>query len=482
MDNRFKTNFLKGLASTSVGSVVTIAFHFLSIILMTRYVTRESLGLYFLAVAVAQALKIMGSLGLDLTLSKFIAGIEQTQQQTATASALTIRFASVLTLGLVFYALSRLLLPIFGSGLETYGAVIVILFALTSYRDLLLSLMQGIRQFKEYAIVEIVSAMSRVALLVVFRRSLNIETLLLIEVLSQLVEIILQVYFSRAMLFDLSHRHVTAESIRAITGFSVPLYSNNLLTMLYDRSSTFLIGALLNPVSVAAFEVALKVPDGFMRLFNSFIVVYFPSVSGLFAKGSHADARRMMNRSLILISTAIAFVVLTSFLFAEEIIRLLFSQDYVEVSFAFAFLMLNFQLRAVSNILGYSLVAAGQSSAPIKANIVASLVNILGSLVLIRIFGYIGAVYALLLMNIASQVIYEALLARQGLAPRVFEHLKPLVLLAIALGIWQLFGSASYFLRFALLAVYAAACYAWIEELRSVSVITMWHTLKPKPR
>jgi O-antigen/teichoic acid export membrane protein len=116
---------------------------------------------------------------------------------------------------------------------------------------------------------------------------------------------------------------------------------NSLLALVFDRSSTFLIGALLNPVSVAAFEVALKIPDGFMRLFNSFIIVYFPTLSNLFAKGNRDDAHKMMNSSLILLSTGINFLVLVSFLFADKIVRCYFQKILGSLT-GFALLMLSF--------------------------------------------------------------------------------------------------------------------------------------------
>ena len=72
MDKGFISNLLKGLVSTSFGSMVTIVFHFVSIMLMTRYVPKEVVGMYFLALAVVQVLKIIGRLGLDLTLSKSV--------------------------------------------------------------------------------------------------------------------------------------------------------------------------------------------------------------------------------------------------------------------------------------------------------------------------------------------------------------------------------------------------------------------------
>jgi O-antigen/teichoic acid export membrane protein len=243
-----------------------------------------------------------------------------------------------------------------------------------------------------------------------------------------------------------------------------------------------MIGALLNPVSVAVYEVALKIPDGFMRIFNSFIVVYFPGISNLFAKGNRDDAHRMMNSSLVLLSTGISFLVLVAFLFANEIVLVLFSKEYLEVSLAFALLMLNFYIRAISNILGYSLVSAGYSSAPVKANIVASTVNIIGSLVLIRIFGYIGAVYSLLLMNITSQIIYELILRRVRLAPHLLEYLKPVLLLAVAMGIYWLFGTDSILLKLLLVGSYIAGSWLLIEEIKGFSHTAMKYVFSLKTR
>jgi O-antigen/teichoic acid export membrane protein len=480
MDNRFTSNLLKGLASTSFGSIATICFHFLSVLLMTRYVSKDVLGLYFLAVAIGQVLKIIGGLGLDLTLSRFVSGADGRTRQDTVATIVAVRFVAVTAVGLLFYAAGQFILPVFDAELNDFIVTIIVLFVLTSYRDLLLCLMQGVQQFKEYAVVEVLSAMTRVILLIIFQDALTLQGLLYIEIISQLIEVVLQLFFMRALLSGLSGWNLKPESVRTLTRFSLPLYSNNLLTLVYDRSSTFLIGALLNPVSVAAFEVALKVPDGFMRLFNSFIVVYFPNLSSLFSKGNRQDAHNMMNSSLVLLSTGIVFLVLVSFLFAKEIVLVLFSKEYVEVSLPFALLMLNFCLRALSNILGYSLVAAGYSAAPMKANIVASAANIIGSLVLIERFGYIGAVYSLLVMNITSQIIYESMLRRAGLAPHLLEYLKPFFLLIVALGVYWLFGTESYLLKLSLVVFYLVGSWFLIEQIKGFSHTAVKYVFRPK--
>jgi O-antigen/teichoic acid export membrane protein len=142
--------------------------------------------------------------------------------------------------------------------------------------------------------------------------------------------------------------------------------------------------------------------------------------------------------------------------------------------------MLNFYIRAISNILGYSLVAAGYSSAPVKANIAASIVNIVGSLVMIRMFGYIGAVYSLLLMNITSLIIYELFLRRVGLVPYLLEYLKPVFLLAVALSIFRLFGVENTLLKLMLVGFYIAGSLFFIKQLKRLSFAAVKYVFGPR--
>jgi O-antigen/teichoic acid export membrane protein len=342
--------------------------------------------------------------------------------------------------------------------------------------------MQGLQQFRQYAVVEIVSAATRVALLVAYRSGLTLQGLLYIEVASQLVEIVLQLFCTRALLVSLTRQDFAADSMRSLGRFSMPLYSNNMLGLAADRSSDFLIGALLNPASVAAFEIALKIPDGFTRLFDAFVVVYFPNLSSLLARDARDDARKVMNGSLVLLSAGIVLLVLVSFLFGGTIIQVLFSNQYEGVWLAFGLLMVNFFLRSMANILGYSLVADGHSSAPLRANLVASAVNILGSLVLIPAFGYVGAVYSLMLMNTTAQIIYLFILRRAGLAADLLEYLKPVLVLAVALGLYWLLGSQSLLLRLLLVASYVAACWLLIKRVRDFSYSVLRHIFQPRIR
>lgn len=53
MDKSFKRDFIKGSAAASMGTVVAMVFQFLSIVIITRYVTKEEFGIYVLIIVIS---------------------------------------------------------------------------------------------------------------------------------------------------------------------------------------------------------------------------------------------------------------------------------------------------------------------------------------------------------------------------------------------------------------------------------------------
>ena len=92
---------------------------------------------------------------------------------------------------------------------------------------------------------------------------------------------------------------------------------------------------------------------------------------------------------------------------------------------------------------------------------------------MIPIFGYIGAVYSLLLMNITSQIIYQLLLRRVKFAPNQLAYLTPLILLVVAISIYLLLETDSNLLKLLLVGLYIGACWILIKEIRETSHLAL---------
>jgi O-antigen/teichoic acid export membrane protein len=478
MDKNFKKNFIKGSAAATIGTVSSMVFHFLSIMIITRFITREDFGLYAIILVIVHLFNLIGGLGLELTLVRQIAGENQEQKKSVLFPVLVMRSAQLLLVSLLFYFLSGFILPIFGSGLEDFILLITILFALTNFRDLFYNLLQGLNYFRKFASVQVSSAIVRVLLIgaVILWGTLTLETLIFIEIATTALAFILQLIF--VPLKALINVSANKEVYKKIFQFSFPLYLNNLLTFTYDRVHFFILAIYLTPVSVALYDIANKIPDALKRIFQSFIIVFFPNISNLFSKGDTQGGESLMIKSLSLFSTIVIFGVLISFLFSQEITVLLFSANYIESAPAFALLMFVFYLRVISNIMGYTLVSAGYSSVPVKTNSISTVISVGGSLLLIPVLGFIGAVYALVAMNIATQFFYHYYLKKAGIKRGTAEYIKPALIALLLYFVYLAQPFDSIIVKLLFVFLYPVAGWFFIPEVKSIS--GFFSNLKPR--
>ena len=469
MEKHFVKKFLKASALTSLGTFSSIFFHFLSIMIMTRQVPKDEFGLYILILVIVHCLTILGGLGLDLTLVKFISEDHAKRQKAIVPTIVTTRIAVLLLQAILIYSFGYLLIEFFDPSLQKFLIYIPLLFFVSSFRDLFYNLLQGLQVFKKYALVQVTSAVLRFGLIVavVVYSQLTLEWLVYIEFGTILLTVLVQMTCIPLKAIDTFRPCLS--TFKSVIKFGFPLYLNNILTFLYNRINVVIIGFYMSPVHIAYFEVAGKLPEGFTRMFRSFIIVLFPNMAGLFSKGKKKDAETVMNTSLNVFSSVFFFLVLGAVLFGKEIIGLVFSEKYVTVAFAFALLMLNFSLRAISNVMGYSLVSAGYSNVPVKINSISSVINIVGALIMIPAFGYIGAVYAVLIMNVVSQVMHGLYLMKAQIALQYKEYLKPLGILIVLTVLHLLLGFESFCARLILLLSYVGLVWMFIRDLRKLA-------------
>lgn len=472
MDKQFRNNFLKGSLFTAAGALSSAVFHIIAIMIIARNIPREDFGAYALILAIAALLNIFGSMGLDLTLTKYASEGKASAVSSILVPILILRVIGLTVVCALAYLSINMISTLFKMQMKEYLPYLMLICVGGSFRELLVHLLQGLRMFKEYAALNIFSAMLKCALVALFvaKGGATLALLVRIEVLTAFMTIALAagMVSSAGVTFQfVFSRSAAAKLIR----FAFPLYLNNILTMLHGRMGIFMLGAMSTPIGVALFEVAGKVPEGCTKLFRAFITVYFPNQSMLFSSGRKRDALKIMNRSIGIISAAILTFVLFSFLFQNEIVHFVFSEKYSQAALAFALLMLNFHLRAVVNVMGYSLVSAGFSATPMKVNSVACLVNIVGNLIMIPVFGFMGAVYALLLQNTVSQLMFGYYLAKAGLVLDRKNLLVPPALLLVIGALCLPCQTDSLLVRAVPVIVYFALTCCLMDDLRHFSAI-----------
>ena len=441
MDEQFKKSFLKGSAAASIGTVGAMVCQFISIIMLTRFVTKDDFGIYILILAVVNLFGLFSGFGLRLTTVKFIAGAEREERRKILVPILLIRLVFLSVVSVIFYFGGSLIVKYFDPKIVLYVLPIIFLFILASFRDLFYDLLQALNYFKFFASIGVIAALFRVGLIYFYHSfsTLNLDSLISIEFYATAMPILLQVFVIPFK--SLIKWHSETEIYKKIIKFSFPLYFGDILNFILGRANIFVIGLYLNPASVANYDVATRVPMALKKVFQSYIVVYFPHLAKLFSQENKNSAMRLMNKSLIIISAFVAFIVLISFLFSKEIILLLFSERYLVVTLAFFLLILNFFLRIISDLMGYTIVSYGKSAVPPKINTFTSILSVSGAFVLIPMYGFMGAVYSILIMNFVSLILFYRALVNENIGPNLFQIVKPLAITLITVGIYLLIGT-----------------------------------------
>ncbi len=470
MDKTFKRDFLKGSASASIGQISSMLFHFFSISVLARTMEVREFGLYSLILAITYLFNTLGSFGLEITLVKFITGEAKEDRNKILLPVLIIKFITTTLFCFAFYFLSDLILQLFDKDLGRFTFYITTLIFLGSFRDVFYNLLQGLNLFKKYAIVQTFSAAVRVIFILsfIFLSILNFNTLLMIEVYTAIIAILVLLIvlpFKTLISFKME-----IEVYRKIIKFTLPVYFNNIFTIIYGRSNLFIIGIYLTPVSVAYYDVASKIPEALKKMLNSFLLVYFPSVSRLLSGGDKKSAADLMNKSITLFNICLGILVFATFVFSKEIIQVLFSEKYIPVSIAFSMLMFNFLLRTSENIMGYSILSSGHPEIPMKVNITSSIISLGGTILFIPLVGYIGAVYALLLMNITSLFQYNYYLKKLDLRMDFNGFLRPMIILLVSGFMFYLIPSSgkTLLVKTGILVIYLVFNWFYTDEIKSL--------------
>jgi O-antigen/teichoic acid export membrane protein len=468
MDKSFKRDFIKGSAAASMGTIVAMVFQFLSIVIITRHITKEEFGIYVLIIVISTFLDAISGLALEQSLVKFISSADDLERRSTFIPILIIRIILIIIAVILVVLFGNSLMPLFNFTATEFLYVIIILFILSNFRGLFYNLLQGMNLFKKYASVQTITSIVRVALLLilVYFHDLILKNVLLVEIVAVTFTVLLQMALIPYK--EIFHWNVNFKNIKKILNFSIPLYFSGISYFVQTQVNIFIISAYLNPVSIANYDVAGKIPQASAKGFQSFIIVFFPNLSRLLSLGERDSALILINKSLLTFSIVINLLLLVSFLFNKEIIFLLFSDKYLDSSLAFSLMMVAFYLTAMSNIMGYSLVSAGLPSITLKVNIAAGTINLIGAFLMVPLWGFMGAVYSILLTGLASLIFHYLYLTKYDMQIELISFIKPTLIIITALVLSYTFIPDNLIFKIILLIVYFIAIYFVLPEVKEI--------------
>lgn len=426
--------------------------------MVARFVPKDELGIFFLIQVIASFFVTLNNLLLQpISVTKFIADSEDFKKIQVATTSIHLNLFITITVSLIIFFCQPFLSHILKTDqLSRLFVYIPIFYLLSSFNGLFLGILQGFHQYNKIAISQVINGTLKFFLIIIFLVLFRMGIFGLIY--AYLFSSVGSILFQYSVIPATRRFILNSKVFLEIFKFGFPLGLNGMLTFIFNKVDRIMIGAMINPIGVAYYEIASKIPNSGRQMYDSFYSVFFPSMSELFANKRHAEAETVLNNSLRLISFITIFAALTITLFQNDIVRVLFSERYLESSAALSVLTLSLSIALVGNILGTSLVALGQSDKPVKINIVDTVTNVIGNLVMIPYFGFMGAVYATLLSRCVTNPVNVWFLKKANVKVEVSQYLRPILAFCVCGILFQALKPESTIVKCSLIGLFLIIC------------------------
>lgn len=263
---------------------------------------------------------------------------------------------------------------------------------------------------------------------------------------------------------------------RELVTFSAPLIVTMLLSVLLTQTDTLMLGALTTSEEVGVYNAAYPLANSLLLVVSAFGYLYLPLTSRLDAEEKLDEVSEIYR-----ITTKWGYVVtfpafLTFVLFSEDVVTIFFTEQYAAGGTALAILSLGFFTSAAFGRNRSTLSALGHTKHILGADLVTIAINIALNVVLIPVYGFVGAAGASAAAYFVRNVaIYGVLHAKCSITP--FTRRMVTVYIALPAVLFPLGYVASQWMTLtaAMLPVFLV-----VAGVASVVVVSLTGTLEPE--
>ncbi len=434
-------------------SLTNKAIDFAFAMLYVRLLGPEGTGKYAFVVAVYGFFEIISRYGLGTLLTRDVAADKNQSSRYLT---------NVLGLRTILWALSMPVLALVAAGYWYTGSIgvqeiqaIAILGAamlFANWADGLSSVFYAFEKMEYPAGLSSAAALSRVALgALVLLLGWGFVGLAGVALFMNILQVIWLYTLLRKTLFQPEWRWEWPLQ-RWMLSTSGPLMINHLLATIFWRIDLWILRPLAGAFSVGLYSAALKYLDGLNIIPSTFTFAIFPLMSRYAKREGESLLRSYIIsiRLLLFISLPLAMSMAalaeplifvlggTEFLHVPETIRVLGREISYRGGSALALQVIiwSVPIGFVNSVTQYVLIAVNQQRYLTKAFILGVVFNVLGNLLLIPTFGYIGAAVVTILSEFSLLIpFYWSVRRNVGPVPWLSLIWRPVVAVAIMGGL-----------------------------------------------
>ncbi len=386
----------------SLFGILSIVLAYLFRIILARSLTLEEYGLFYAVFSFVSFFLFFRGFGTQTALVKFISQYrikkEYDKVKTAIFSVFTIQMLSSLVMGVVLFFLAPFLAENYfrNENAILLMRLFVIYIFLSVIFKILRNIFSGFQKFKIFSLMEPIRMLTTIAFLIMF---LIYDQGVLSPILSLIVGwsfVIILFFPFLTKTFDFGKYKVSnvKNMTSKILWFGLPLMFVGVSSKVISNIDTLILTYFSTLEQVGIYNVILPSSLIFLFIGNSLSTIFLPLSSSLWTEGMNEKLAYNLTKSYKYTLLFTVPLILVTLVYANLFLDLFFGEAFVEGTAAFRVLLIGILFYTLAVINNSVLSGIGKPKLVMKILLYASIINLVLNIILIPLFGIMGAAFS----------------------------------------------------------------------------------------
>ena len=389
-----------------ISIAISSFIHFIIRIFIGKDLGVDGLGLYTLVFTIYLFGMQFANFGIGSAITKYVA--EDKDDTIKVNMYISKGLISSVIVGILISILLFILSPIISanifhnSNMELLLKITAFCFPFIAIQKAVLGALNGLRKMKYFALINItnniITIITTIILVKIFSYGINgavigfVAPTIVVGIISLLM--IKKYFIFPPKIFD--------DTFKVITSFGFFVMIGNSISMLNTQINTILIGYYLDTVEVGYFAISTTIIQGMVLIPQSIQTISGPSFSRLYRKNDIDSLKLLARRCAIYTVGVMLIPAILLILIGNQLILFLFNNDN-ELIFTnqnspaylpLVILVLGYLCYSLFISIGTLYANIGKVKLSFKLNLVSAIISIILNLLLIPMYGIIGAAIA----------------------------------------------------------------------------------------
>ena len=426
----------KGAGVAFIGLFLGKFFAYITRLAIARTLGPEAYGLISIALGILTILTTVSVIGLGDGLNRFISFHRGKKEHQKVKSSIISSFKLTLVLSFflcifLFIFSDHISKNIFSKpDLLVPLQIISIALPFSVIKNMTSSTLRGFKMIdKDVYIRDIAKNLSTLFLVLIFSFiGASLFNISFAFLFGYIISVVFGFYFLKKHVYPKIKKTSLVPVTKELLSFSYPLYLYGILSIIMGYTDVLMLGYFNTSDVVGIYNAALNTCILIAFVLSSFAFIFLPIISELFAKNKTKEIINLYKISTRWIFSLVLPIFLLFILFPDNILNFLFGAEFVSGSMALVILSIGFLTHVSVGLSMETIIAMGKPKINFYLNSLAAISNFLLNLILIPIYGMIGAAIAMTVALMLKNVLSLFYLNKKtGLWPYNIDYIKPIL-------------------------------------------------------